>query len=414
MDNLIRTMLKKGLVGSSVIVATVTTLLVTSSNVFAKSPLNQAPKIEDVVGFAATASLGVQADDNILRLSGNEVDDIFVNINPELLYVAPVGKHTFAARYSGEYRRYNDVDSLNYADHSIELIGRLEHSGNLASRFEYKRDDEVELPGISNQLTRVLDEFNEVERQRIIAEIIYGKWSSSGQARLSYTVSEEDFTNNFQDFRDRDFDTLRAIFYYRVSPKTRFLVEALDRQTEYTEDFTVNSDSDYRLYNVGADWRPTAKLRGVLKIGHQKQEFATASLDEISGLAFFLDAYWEINTYTTLQVGAERTTRASAEIDSSGGSFVRTNYQINLKHKFTPRLHFEGDVQVGSDDIVFGGGRTDDRTQFRARLQHDTTTAFDTYLGVETFSRSSNVAQYEFDNNLISIGITGRFGTGLN
>lgn len=363
------------------------------------------------IGFSAEAALAAGTDSNVLRLSDNETSDTILEVAPQLNFVELYGKHRFEAKYEGDYVRFSDFDSLNYSDHRATLNAKLEHTTRFRTEFTYKYEDIVELPGINNSVTQALEEYNQVDQQNLTAKMTYGRNDAAGQGVFRYDHRKRDYTNNNQDFRDYTLNRVIATFYYRISPNTRLLLEASDSNLSYDTN-TFNPGSIYKNYLIGAEWRPSAKTRGIIKVGQQDQDFDRPEFSDISGLAYYLDIFWQPNTYSLIQIGASRATRESSEIGV--GSFVVSDFTVKVQHELTSRLSVNAFYTYGEDDVVLSDNVNLKRQHLEFKLLHENNKWFDSFIGLEYFTRDSDESVYSIKTNQITVGIIGYFGRRKN
>jgi hypothetical protein len=358
-------------------------------------------------GLQLNSGLLILSDSNITR-TAEASSDIAAVFSPQLQFLSNVGRNIFVFDYQGDFAKYKNNSQYNYTDHDIKLSGIFDHSNRVNSEFTLGYLHQIEEPGSSNALTQLDNEFNELNRTSARAKFFYGTAASIGQFVLGLDHGQRRYTNNQQGFRDVDQKKATGTFFYRMAPKTRLLLEASVVKNDYvavTQFAAPNSDDN--TYLAGVEWEATAITSGTFKVGYQKKDFADARFNDIDGLSYFLDMAWQPNTYTTITIGAKRTTSESAEQDIGG--FVITGYSLGLQHAFSERTQLKANYTQDTSDFTSTQERTDRGKNITLGITHSLRTWLDISLNYRRIARSSNEEIYAFSSDAMELSLSSKF-----
>jgi hypothetical protein len=358
-------------------------------------------------GLLLNASLLVLNDSNITR-TAEASSDTATFFSPQLQFLSKIGQHRYAFDYQGDFAVYNDNSQYNYTDHAVNLSGVFEYSNRINSEFTISYLYQAEEPGSNNAQTQLDNEFNELNRKSARAKLFYGTAASIGQFVLGLDHGQQRYTNNQQSFRDVDQNKATGTFFYRMAPKTRLLLEASVAKNDYvavTQFAAPNSDDN--TYLAGVEWEATAITSGTFKVGYQKKDFADARFNDIDGLSYFLDMAWQPNTYTTITIGAKRTTSESAEQDIGG--FVITGYSLGLQHAFSERTQLKANYIQDTSDFTSTQERTDRRKNITLGITHSSRTWLDVSLNYRHIARGSNDDIFAFSSDAVELSLSSNF-----
>ena len=358
-------------------------------------------------GLLLNAGLSVKSDSNITR-TAEKTSDEFAIFSPKLQFLSNVGPHTFVFDYQGDFAAYNDNTQYNYNDHSLNLAAQFDHSYRLRSEFSLGYQDQVEAPGSNNAQTQLSNEFNQFTRKSALAKFYYGSSASNGQIVLGLDHIKQRYTNNQQNFRDLDQNTLTGTFFYRMAPKTRLLFEAsVARFDDGSGTLATDRTSDENRYLAGVEWAATAITSGTFKVGYQQKDFADDSFNDIDGLSYFLDMLWQPNNYTKIKIGAKRTTRESAQQDIGG--FISTGYSVALEHALSPRTQLNTQYTQSESDFNNVQDRSDTSKSIKVAIAHNLLTWLNINLTYRHLVRSSNDEIYAFSSDTVELSLTSKF-----
>jgi hypothetical protein len=382
-------------------------LVVCLNTLFVGILLQSSVLAEERQGLLLNAGLSVKSDSNITRTS-EEISDTSATFSPKIQFLSNIGQHNFVIDYQGNFATYNDNSQYNFNDHDLKLAALFDHSYKVNSEFTLGYQDTVEEPGSTNAASQLSDEFNQQTRKSALAKLYYGTSASIGQLVLGVDHNQQRYTNSNQDFRDYDQNKLTATFFYRMAPKTRLLLEASTAEYDYVAGTQfVDQSSDDKSYLAGVEWEATAITSGTFRVGYQQKDYADTRFSDIDGLSYFLDMLWKPNTYTTITIGASRSTSESAEQDVSG--FISTGYSLALEHAFTPRTFVSAAYEQDKSDFSNAQDRADKRKSIKVGIAHSLRSWLDISLDYRHLERSSNDVFYDFSADTVELSLTTKF-----
>lgn len=362
---------------------------------------------EERQGLLLNATITAEHDDNVLRKIV-PVSDSSLQISPELTYLTHMGKHIFALDYQGNYSAFKKDTKLNYNNHNIALLAKLDHSLKISSTLKLSYQDEIEEPGTNNSITSLFTEFNQTKNKKAAANIYYGTKKSIGQLSLNLQHTKQRYTNNLQDYRDLNRNKATGTFFYRIAQKTRLLFQVSLRDYDYINKSKYqNQSSQETFYLAGVEWDITAKTSGTFKLGYQGKDFDENLYQNIDALSYLLDMTWKPNTYSKVKISASRKTQESSQILT--GAFITNDFAINAEHKITARTKLKAAYSFANNDIISLRDRTDKNHNITFGIDHSLLTWLSISLDYNFIQRKSDNAIYEHKANVIALSLTTTF-----
>jgi hypothetical protein len=362
---------------------------------------------EERQGLLLNATITAEHDDNVLRKIV-PVSDSSLQISPELTYLTHMGKHIFALDYQGNYSAFKKDTKLNYNNHNIALLAKLDHSLKISSTLKLSYQDEIEEPGTNNSITSLFTEFNQTKNKKAAANIYYGTKKSIGQLSLNLQHTKQRYTNNLQDYRDLNRNKATGTFFYRIAQKTRLLFQVSLRDYDYINKSKYqNQSSQETFYLAGVEWDITAKTSGTFKLGYQGKDFDENLYQNIDALSYLLDMTWKPNTYSKVKIAASRKTQESSQILT--GAFITNDFAINAEHKITARTKLKAAYSFANNDIISLRDRTDKNHNITFGIDHSLLTWLSISLDYNFIQRKSDNAIYEHKANVIALSLTTTF-----
>jgi hypothetical protein len=362
---------------------------------------------EERQGLLLNATITAEHDDNVLRKIV-PVSDSSLQISPELTYLTHMGKHIFALDYQGNYSAFKKDTKLNYNNHNIALLAKLDHSLKISSTLKLSYQDEIEEPGTNNSITSLFTEFNQTKNKKAAANIYYGTKKSIGQLSLNLQHTKQRYTNNLQDYRDLNRNKATGTFFYRIAQKTRLLFQVSLRDYDYINKSKYqNQSSQETFYLAGVEWDITAKTSGTFKLGYQGKDFDENLYQNIDALSYLLDMTWKPNTYSKVKISASRKTQESSQILT--GAFITNDFAINAEHKMSARTKLKAAYSFANNDIISLRDRTDKNHNITFGIDHSLLTWLSISLDYNFIQRKSDNAIYEHKANVIALSLTTTF-----
>lgn len=344
--------------------------------------------------------------DNVFRNKEN-IDDNKIRVAPKVSYNRFYGDYGVKANYRGNYNIFNENSDLSYYDHDLSLGANFIHSSRFASEFIVGYRDNVELPGTNNALATPITEFNQTSGARVQAKGIYGTRESVGQMVVFYDFNQFKYDNNDQAFRNFDLNSVTTAFYYNATAKLRWLFEVSASDHSYNDNGLIDISSTQLVVLGGVEWLSTAKTTSVFKIGYQDADYKTDDVDDISGLSYLLDFYWDPSSRSRLRLAASRVTREPANIEEGG--YLSDKYQLEYQYDFTALTQLSIALAHTNEDFSDDVERNDEFQEANIKLSYSPKYWLDVYAGYEMTQRNSDQSVFEFDNSEVQIGVLLKF-----
>lgn len=340
-----------------------------------------------------TGSAVINFDDNIYLRNGSaarpEVSDTVFTLSPGVDLVFGRNAATSGNFYFREdIMRYTDNDQQNA---SLANVGFNSLYNNGKSKLdvgaaynEYAQND-TSAPGdiVERDVTsvRALSEFGATEKTSIGIGARFEK--------TDYTAGPS--------YRDSNVWTLPLDAYFEYSPKLQWSAGYRYRSTELSGSAV---DSKDHFFNVGARGEFTPKLTGQLRVGYGMRKLDVGGDDSNLGIdSNFTYAYSPKTSYTA-GVTNDFGSSALGESTKSFSINLGANTQIDEQWSWNANLSYRSvEFPSHSDDFVQGGVGVayvlSNSVNFTASYTHR--------------KNSSDKADFEFANNVFSIGANLRY-----
>lgn len=351
--------------------------------------------------FTPSAGVTYSNDDNIFRQEGSKTSDDISTISLGLGAEWLLGKHSLSAQYGGEFAYYDKNTNEDYKDHSLgaSLLLDLTPKFNLDLNANTRRGHESRgSSGVASGVTAIP---NKTEDNHLFAGLSYGRRSAKAQIQLEFDAGELHYTNNNQQGRDRDTDSLTGRVFYNIGPKTALIFEALNRDVDYLNPGSRNRNSTERYYNLGLSWEATYKTTGEVKIGRFTKKFESASEANGSGGSVAASIVWAPKTYSQVTFGASR---QASETSTTDSFIINSVVSADWEHAFNPRLRFSANISDGKDD--YSGSREDNLSNRGMGLKYRFRPWLDIGLSYSYAERKSNEADSSFEDNIYMLSLT--------
>ncbi len=351
------------------------------------------PEVRAAIGF----------DDNLSRRQASD-DAAFYLIAPSIKALRSFGKHDFDVGYGLDIYQFDGSDEDDHVNQTLAANWKFRassrHNFGLSAGWEEKSDSRGEgiresLPGAS-PLDR--DEYHETHWE---AFWHMGSPGAKGRFEFAAGQSDKEYQNNreFTRVGDLDSEILKGAFLWRLSGKTRAVLEAEWAEEDFK--FT-NRDNDFTWIGVGLNWAATAKTEGRFRIRQIEKDFNDPLLQDQDGIGWTAAVRYSPRSYSTFEFATGR----EYENAVCGSTTVeREEYSLTWSHRWRERFGTSFGVSFINDEFI-PSNRTDDITTFSAALRYQ----FRRYLSFDAslryFDSSSSFAEFDYDRTLFQIGMT--------
>lgn len=357
--------------------------------------------------------------DNVFRRNTDRKSDSLTTIAPGLQAFMPFGggKHSVLLDYRAAQFLYNKFTQNNAL--AQDAVGHLSlnYPGGLAIDVEGGRIEGFDPRGseVDTQQTDITKwNINHGTSQVHFTGQTFG-------IRLRSSFQELNYTNNGQSApRDRTRVDANLSLFVSVTPTTRGILGV--RVINY--DYDTNKQQNSFGYGVftGFSLAPTRRLSGEVNVGYQILNFDHAPIDKDSvrgqdliAKRLSLGATQQTSLYMQGRLLWNPTTRLNiymvpfSSIQQSAvqgtSTFRQTGAFANARQMFTDRLGLQANIYYSNDN--FNTNRTDNRFRLRIGPEYRTVKWLGFRLDYIFETRSSNVANFDYNSNSIMLSIQG-------
>lgn len=367
-------------------------------------------------GVRVEPALGARVwfTDNMYRSNDNEADATALIVNPAvvLAYKPSYGKYRLG--FEGEAARFDTVDEDNYFDSLVFLTGDLQplsrHRFEFDTRYKHGHDafGTNRTQGQSALRDRELDIWEEVALsgkytfgQSDAALNLYGR---AGVTDKEYDTNRQEASNPALGTRFLDYGStmLGGGVIYRLSAKTRVVLDLEHQDFDYDLDATPSFDGESQRALVGLRWLATAKTSGEALVGYYARNFDDAGREDVSGIGWQARVNWQPRPRSGF---AFTTGRFVRETYLLGENFIDEQFvQLDWRQDWTERLYSE--TELGYVRHRFEGtARDDDSAALKAALSYRLTRRMTAKGGFEHSFRDSSATSLDFERNVIFAGL---------
>lgn len=374
--------------------------------------------VEPAPGVSDTAQRGLYAGlaasttrhTNTLRSSNQVVEDDEIILAPSLLYRQDFGRHQAQIGYTANVVTYQDFSSQDVTAHNLDGALSLwpDEVLSFGAFGGYGKGYETRGAPGARLLGDVEPDTFDSWRYGISA--LLGRAESTMQFGIGYSRLTWDYTNNDQDIRDHDDDTITGRVYYNYSPITSFFLEANYTDVGY-EQVIPKQDSTETSYLVGVRAAPTAALSGEIAYGVLTKEYDDPAIAGYDDNTYRARVRWVPVDRLGFNFFASRTTEESGELTSD--FFVSDLLGVGVDYALTTRIRASAFYNHFEDDYA-ETGRLDTTHDWGVGLDYAMTDWFSIGVRYGQSDRDSNVPEAVYEDEYIglTIGLQTQFGSG--
>ena len=229
---------------------------------------------------------------------------------------------------------------------------------------------------------------------------VYGLGSEAAVIHFDLGANQEwrryDNSGALNQDRERDTQSLSAIAYYRVAPKTKALIELRHHDYDYVLS-TSQLNSRSMVYLTGLIWEATAQTTGTAKFGYEKKDFDSSAIDSHSNGVWEVGIDWQPLTYSTFSLSARRGTDEGSVTED----FIEaTNTSLNWNHQWRYNLSSDGYYSYTEEDYSNVNQRTDKTSDIGFNVNYDIRRWLTLGVGYTYRDRDSNVSVRGFEHSI--------------
>jgi hypothetical protein len=341
----------------------------------------------------------VARDSNLYSSNINRGASWVTTVSPYVKLEGKTGPHSFDLTAGLSQGYYHSSSADNYTDYSLAGNANFVFSGRAGLRLRgehrYGHDPRgsTDRPSGGNP-----DEYTNTGLDGIFS---YGAPGAQGRIEIDAGAFKREYKNNraFTVASDRETYVLGGQFFWRIAPKTEFLVGARQRTTDYDLS-TSTLDSTERNYFVGAKWEATAATSGTVRFGRLTKDFDSSTRRDFSTNSSWDAAVrWAPLTYSVFDFA---TSKSSNESSGLGDFIVAKNHTVTWTHAWNSRLSTALNGGYREDDYQGAGvNRTDKTTTYGAKATYQWQRWMRLGAQYQRTDRKSNANLFNYDRDLI-------------
>jgi hypothetical protein len=340
----------------------------------------------------------VRFEDNVLLTKHNTKSDTIFSIIPgaELDYNG--GQSKGVVTLSEDFERYASNGHMD-----AELfsgIGELKYDSGMTkidSRIGYRQ---------MNQGSSSARNADQTVRHDLFDASVNGNWSATAKTSIGSGIMYDRTNYAGAGYADNEHFSLPLDVYYSVSPKVDVSFGYRYRSTKIEElpAVPVNYDSNDHFFNVGARGEFTPKLKGQFRVGYGIRDFDHQDTTDQLGLSGGLTYVYSPKTSFDFSV--------SNDFDNSVVGTSQEVFAVRTggKFAFTPQWSAQAGLSFESTKYA-NSTRTDDFFVGDAAVAYamNESVSIQGAYSYRTSSNSKTYSVYDFNSNLLSLGISLRY-----
>ncbi len=319
--------------------------------------------------------------------------------------------HLYGMEYVADIGRYATASQDDFVDQRFTLYGGHAFSlrNNIDVGAEFVRGHDArgeEDPTLGSRHSVDADEPDIWNLFQTGGSYVYGAPGARGSLDLSTCWSCLQYTNNDQEFRDRNIFDLGGTFYARASPKTRGLLQVIYSDYDYTNqdetpDFLPDRgslDSTEMRYLAGVEWDATAKTNGTFRFGWLDKNFDKSSdREDYSDPIWMAHVFWTPRFTDQFGLGYSRNVYEKLYYDEvHDDDFVQVALaKASWNRSWGPRLSSGVNLYRAWDDYT-PSGRSDDRYGAGATVRYVLNRWATIGLGYWFQKRDSSLPEHDY------------------
>ncbi len=332
-----------------------------------------------------------------------------IDFAPHIGYQGNLGRHQYELGYTAGFEQYDDISSLDVANHQFQAALKLNISKILVGDIYYSYTDGVEQLGSSGTRDNVSGGLDEYTEDVLGGRLTLGRRSNLLQLYVAADTGTLEYANNNQDSRDRDNDTIEAGLFFNIGPKTSLFVRA----REYNVDYLIGKpsrDSTETSLTAGITWETTEVISLLLEAGNLEKKFDDPAITGYDDNTYLAKILWRPKDRTNLSLYASRRTEESAE--QASAYYVSDLIGIDLTQQLGNRTSFTAYYTVADDE--FPSGRQDEITDYGIAFDYSLARWISLGLSWNSIDRTSTDPTNEYEDEIFSIFANLSAGVGRN
>jgi len=349
--------------------------------------------------FDINASLGASAayNDNIFAEPNNEDDDTIFRLQPVVDARSTWSTHEVAMGASVDHREYATNDSETSTDYNVYLNGRLDVTRDFALRAgvnaQHATEERYEAASIGAPEPPQYDG--------------YGAFASATyrvdrfQLEATAGMSEREYDQLNQQFRDNEETYVSARAAYAISPDIAVFVQGRRSEQDYT---SSDRDGTRTTIDAGVNFELAAPFRGEIAVGSFEDKRDAAIYQDTDGLSVAANVQWFPTQLTTVTFSGFR-----GSFDpglAASASAVASNFGARVDHELYRNVLLFGGLRM--EDISFEGVDREDEALagfLGAAWKLNRNARIEAQYSGRSQESSGGAAGPDLDQNVLSVGV---------
>lgn len=361
----------------------------------------QSIRLGDSLNFSPSLQVTESYDDNIRAVETGELSSWVTRISPAFT----LGADGHKANYQVQYRADSDTFHSSHLDDNTDhhLTAKTAFNFNVRNHLTfdigYHRVELLDSENSDHQSQN--DKYNTID-----AGALYSFGAPRARGQIDFGVRHQrlryENTQHINDDLEREFTQANTIFYYRLAPRTRALIEARYTDFNYVSNDLRNS-SEIALLG-GLAWEATAKTTGTIKIGSQKKHFEESSVGNMSGSMWEIGIDWKPRTYSTVSLTTRQAIDENYQSGIGASAVESTLVKLGWKHSWTNRLSSE--TSYSYIKRKYQDYDRDDRFDIATLdLTYELRRWLDVSLGLKYIQKDSTRARESYERSIIGLTV---------
>lgn len=374
----------------------------------------ESPSVELADGVRFTPSLQVHEryDDNFRAVEDHVESSWITTVSPTFTLKAEGHKSHFELKYRSDSEIVHSSHDDDNTDHYLTAEAALQFDvrHRLKLNAGYQRIEQIDSENSDNYADDRSSNTSNDENDKysiISAGALYSFGARGARGQIDLGAKHERLRyqnrNHVNDDLERESTTLNSVFYVRVAPKTRALMEARYTDHNYLSYDARNSENLALL--GGLTWEATAKTTGTVKIGGEKKRFEESGIDDMSTSMWEVGIDWKPRSRSTFSLATRQAIDENYESGIGASAVKSTSTTLEWKHDWSARLSSKT-AYTRSEREYQDYDRDDDFDAFELGLTYKLRRWLNVGIGYKYASNDSSRVGESYDRNIYLFSIT--------
>lgn len=350
-------------------------------------------------------------NDNVTLRQNNQIKSAVTVIAPALVAEVKGASTTFNLGYFGAFTRYSSSSADNIDSNAVRANAIFDFTARsrLSLLGSYSLGADPRGSTFASTGVATPNRFRTTQAGGVFS---YGAAGAQGRIEVEGLATQTRYINNRTVTATLDFDSYRygGTFFWRIGPKTEWLIQATQIDTNYLSATSIQDGHETR-YLTGVKWEATAATTGMFKIGYAQKRYDSPLSPKQSTGIWEGGIQWSPLSYSKVYASTGRyiadASGGGVGLGALGASSVKTSfYNLAWTHQWTERIssNLRGGYLV--EDYVGGLTNRSDKTSTAGAGLFYTPRRWLTLAADYSYSdRSSNVGGFGYTKNLIMFSL---------